>query len=47
MQITLNTPHTTGQSEKIILRAIKIIGAFLGLSEGENLAQNKPDYLVV
>ncbi len=43
--VTLNTPHTTGKSDKIIFRSTKIIGTLL--SEGEKSAQNQPDYLLV
>ncbi len=45
--VTLNTPHTTGKSYKIIFRTTKIIGHHLRLSEGEKSAQNQPNYIVV
>ncbi len=45
--VTLNTPHTTWKSDKIIFRSTKITGHYLGLSEEEKSAQNQPDYLLV
>lgn len=39
-QISLNTPHTTGTSVRIILRAIPLIGVSLQYSEGENWDRN-------
>ncbi len=45
--VTLNTPYISEKSDKIIFRSTKIIGTYLGLSEGEKSDQNQPDYLVV
>ncbi len=46
-----NTRETTKtqkqQLDNIIFRTIKKSGLSLGLSEGQNLAQDQPDYLVV
>ncbi len=44
---TLNTPHTTWKSDKMIFRTTKIIGTLPKIVGRGESAQNQPDYLVV
>ncbi len=44
--IPLNTPHTTGKSDKIIFITTGIIGTLPRIVRRGEMSQNPPDYLV-